>query len=89
MTLEDSTTYQLVLNKGAALGEARGEARGITLGAIEEARGMVLRLGRLRFGPPPEGIVAAVQGVTDRERLELMAERLFTAAGWDDLIQPR
>lgn len=82
MTLEDSTTYQLILNKGAALGEARG----ITLGAIEEARGLVLRLGRARFGPPPEGVVAALQGITDRERLELMAEKLLTAAGWSDLL---
>lgn len=77
MTLEDSTTYQLILNRGEARGEVRGETR--------EAQAMVLRLGTKRFGPPSEAVLTAIRGITDRERLETIAEQILDAASWDDL----
>ena len=82
MTLEDSTTYQLILNKGFAQGEARGETRG----ALTEARNLLLLQGRKRFGSAPPTTEAAVRAIEDRVRLERMAERIFDATGWDDLL---
>ncbi len=74
MTLEDSTTYQLILRRGEARGEARGE------------KGAVLRLGEKRFGPAPEATLAALEAMTDRAELARVLDRLFDATGWDDLL---
>jgi hypothetical protein len=82
MTLEDSTTYQWILQKGEAKGQAQGEARG----RLAEVRGMVARLGARRFGPPPAVAQATLDAIADRERLERIAEHILDAAGWDDLL---
>jgi hypothetical protein len=78
MTLEDSTTYQLILNKG----EARGEARGRTV----ESQSLVLLVAGQRFGQPQAAVEAAVRAITDRDRLERMAARLLSATDWNDLL---
>ncbi len=78
MTLEDSTTYQLILNKGLAQGEARG--------ALTEAQNLLLLQGRKRFGAAAPPTEAALRAIEDRPRLERMAERIFDATGWDDLL---
>ncbi len=74
MILEESSTYQWILEKGLAKGEAN------------EARKLILRLGTKRFGPPSPAVGAALQAATDRERLERLAERTLDAVDWDDLI---
>jgi hypothetical protein len=90
MTLEDSTTYQLILNRGMLLGEARGEdrgeARGEAIGKLRGKQELVLRLGTQRFGPPPQEVEAAVRGGTDPDRLDRIAGRLLDAADWADLL---
>lgn len=68
--LEESTTYQEVIGIGAAAGQRR----------------QLLAMGRRKFGPAPEGVAAALDAIADRDRLERMAERIFDAAGWDDLL---
>jgi Domain of unknown function (DUF4351) len=89
--VEEST----VVNEWIAQGEARGEARGAAWGQAvgedrgktEEAQKLVLRLGAKRFGSPaPAQTEAAILGVTDRERLERMAERVLDATNWDELL---
>ena len=55
MTLEDSTTYQLILK--------RGLTRGRTEGRTEEAQGLVLLLGGKRFGAASPAVEAAVRGL--------------------------
>ncbi|MDY3556436.1 hypothetical protein R5W24_005602 [Gemmata sp. JC717] len=78
MTLEDSTTYQLILSKGLAQGEARG--------AVAEAQRLLLLQGQERFGAPDPAAEAALRAVTDRNRLEQLARRVLTATGWSDLL---
>lgn len=78
MTLEDSTTYQMILNKGIKQGQARGEAMSL--------QKTVLSLGKHRFGAVPAGVEAAIRSIQDRDRLERIAERLLDAADWDDLL---
>lgn len=82
MTLEESTTYQWIMEKG----EARGVVKGETLGRLAEARAMVLLVGRSRFGPPPAHTQAALDGIADRERLERIAARTGDATSWDDYL---
>ena len=46
--MKESSTYQAILEEGAKLGEARGEAKG----KVEEAKAILLRQGSRRFGSP-------------------------------------
>lgn len=78
MTLEDSDTYQWIIEQGLTRGETRGR--------LAEARTIVTRLGSRRFGPPPAAVQEALAAVTDRERLERIADRIIDAVNWDDLL---
>jgi hypothetical protein len=82
MTLEDSTTYQLILSRG----EAKGAARGMTLGQLANAQSMIMRLGAKRFGKAAESVEARIRNNTDHTHLERIADRLLDAANWDDLL---
>jgi hypothetical protein len=74
MTLEDSATYQWILEQG----EAKGK--------VQTSRHHVLTLGEKRFGPPPASIAQAIHAITDPTRLERLFNRAFDAASWDDLL---
>lgn len=77
MTLEDSTTYQWILEKGVAQGVAQGRS--------QEARRLLLAQGRRKFGFVQQA-ETVLQAIDDSERLERMAERIFDASNWDDLL---
>ena len=76
--MKDSVTYQAILEEGEARGEVRGRAA--------EARSLVLRLGRKRFGPPAPAAEAALENEASVERLEQLAERLLEVESWDELL---
>lgn len=79
--MRESSTYQAILAEGEARGEARGRA--------DEARRIVLRLGRQKFGPPDARINAALRRIADLERLERLADGVLGASSWDELIAER
>ena len=62
--MEESVTYQAIIEKGMEKGMEKGEARG----RVEEARRLLLRQGRIRFGPPDEATQAALAAIADLER---------------------
>lgn len=68
--MEESITYQKILRRGR----------------IEEARQILMRVGRKRFGPPDEAVVATIQGLNDLEQVETLAERLLDVANWKQLL---
>jgi hypothetical protein len=70
--MEESTTYQAILAEGR----------------VKEAKAILLRMGRKRFGPPDEQTAAALERISSISRLEALSERLLDAAGWDDLLPP-
>ena len=90
MTLEDSTTYQMLIEKGVAIGVTRGVAQGVAQGEVQgrksEAVCMILRIGRKRFAVNPPDVEQRLKSVGDVERLERMADRILDAADWDDLL---
>jgi len=94
LTLEDSTTYQWILEKGYAKGHTLGEAVGLALGeargeAVGLARGRaetILRLGTKRFGPPAPVAAERLAALADVGHLDRMADRIFDATSWEDLL---
>lgn len=82
MLLEDSTTYQWILQKGVS----QGLSEGLSQGVREGERNVLLRQGTKRFGPPSAAALAELQSISDTERLEQLAEKLLDATSWDDLL---
>jgi hypothetical protein len=68
--LEDSTTYQYIIEQG--------EIKGV--------RRMLLELGTNRFGAPTKQVRAAIQELEDLSRLRRMGVRVLTAASWNDIL---
>ena len=80
--MRESVTYQAILEEGKAEGKAEGEAKG----RAEEARRILLLLGRDQFGEPDPGVQAALEAVGDVNRLEELTVQLKHAATWKELI---
>lgn len=76
--MEESDTYQAILEKGID--------RGVRRGRFEEARDALLRLGRRRFGPPDAAALALVDAVTELARLERLQERVLDVGTWKELF---
>lgn len=73
--MKESTTYQAILEEGAALGEAR------------EARKILLRQGSKRFGSPDAKIRATIEAITSLDRLKQLAERLLEVETREELLR--
>jgi predicted transposase YdaD len=80
--MKESSAYQLILAEGEAKGKAEGEAKG----KAAEAKTILLRQGRKRFGEPDTATVAALQAITDVAYLESLSERLLDVGSWQDLL---
>jgi hypothetical protein len=72
--MKESVTYQAILQEG----ESRGEAR--------EARKILLMLGRDHFGEPSPEVIAALDAMTDVQKLEEVTRRVLHAASWQELL---
>jgi hypothetical protein len=80
--LKDSSFYQVLLKEGRELGLQEGER----LGQIKEARKLIIRLGRIRFGRLARENRAVLEAIDDLERLERLSEKVLTATSWADLL---
>ncbi|WP_020471228.1 RpnC/YadD family protein [Zavarzinella formosa] len=74
MLMEDSTTYQWILEKGVN--------QGISLGQ----KNMLLRLGAKRFGQPSPSIASTLNAITDSVRFERLGERILDVNTWEELL---
>ncbi len=76
--MKESAFYQMILEEGESIGARTG--------ALAEARKILLRQGRVRFGMPETRVTAALGRITNVERLEELGERLLQAASWEELL---
>ena len=89
-SMEESSTYQLIIAKGeargkaegVAIGEARGKAEGVAIG---EAK-LLLHLGIHRWGPPPDSIRTKIES-SSVEKIERLGELILDASSWEDLTK--
>ena len=78
--MEESTTYQAIIEKGVERGLERGRAM--------EAKEVLLRLGRKQWGDPDRAISEMLNSINDRARLESLMDRLLdgTVKSWAELF---
>jgi hypothetical protein len=68
--MEESVTYQAIVRKGR----------------LAEARQILLRLGKKRFGPADETTAATLNAIADVEKLEELSERILEVDNWRELL---
>lgn len=90
--MEESTTYQEIIEKGIEKGMEKGIEkgmekglqrglqtgieRGIEKGRVTEARAMLLRLGTRKFGAPAPKVISHLNSLSDVTELESLGERV-------------
>lgn len=77
MTLEDSSTYIWIRDKGVVLGE------------VAALRRSILKLATSRFGQPTAADAATLAGITDAGKLDKVFDSALVATGWSDLLGRR
>jgi len=87
LSMRESTTYQAILEEGAAIGEAKGKAEGEAKGRLAEARKFLQMLGEGKFGIPDGRAAKALAGIDDLQRLETLGRRLLQASSWQELLE--
>ena len=84
VAMEESSTYQVILERGRTRGRDEGRAEG----QLQQARKTLLKLGTHRFGAPDAATRAALEALADLATLDELCERVLDAAGWADLLPP-
>jgi hypothetical protein len=74
--MEESVTYQEILEEGIAKGE------------IRQARKTVRLLGGKLLGAPPAEVLAALDAIADLDRLNKLILRIDHVGSWQELLQP-
>lgn len=68
--MEDNAFFDLVVDEGR----------------LREARDIILRQGRRKFGEPDAATVEYLKATKDRELLEELTDRIFDATSWASLL---
>lgn len=74
MLLEDSTTYQEILQKGLSQGQTNGQ------------KTTLLRQGNLKFGKPSSEILERLNRVNSPASLDQLADRILQTNSWEDFL---
>ena len=72
--MEESSTIRAFIEEGRVKG------------MIEEARRIILLLGRIRFGDAGDAVVSRLDAISNLEKLEQLVERLLIVSSWDELL---
>src|SRR4051794_11641473 len=90
----ESSYYRLAVEEGNKeswkegwkQGWNEGWKQGVERGKIEEAQRLILRQGKIRFGPPDAEDRATIEAIEVLDRLERLSERLLAVANWAELL---
>ncbi len=77
--MEESVTYQAILQEGMAKGEAKGVQEG--------KRKTLLLQGSKLFGVPSSDVTATIEAIESTEKLDQLLLRLLDAASWEELLK--
>jgi len=88
--MEESSTYQWIIEKGMEKGMEKGRQEGrqegMVKGGLRASRKNLVDLGTRRFRSPTAAALERLNAIDDPERLDRMINRLLDAADWDDLL---
>jgi hypothetical protein len=75
MEMEESVTYQAIIEKG------------LVQGTLTEARKMLLLVGEERFQSPPNAAIRSrLEQIDNVQRLEELARRVLHVESWEELL---
>jgi predicted transposase YdaD len=84
--MQESATYQAIIERGRAEGLAEGREQGREQGRLQEARNALLLIGTERFGVPDSDTDRMLNSIGDLGHLEQLFKRVITAGDWKDLL---
>jgi hypothetical protein len=53
---------------------------------LDNLRGVILRQGRIKFGPPSNEIEAQLNAIEDPNRIDQLTEKVLAANSWEELL---
>jgi predicted transposase YdaD len=76
--MEESVTYQAIVEEGIQKGRQEGRREGLVDGQVQEARRVVLKIGTTQFksSPNPDQL-KVLESIREPEKLENLMDRLL------------
>jgi predicted transposase YdaD len=87
--IEESSFYQLLVEKGLNEGIEKGLQKGMQQGPIAEAHPVVLRLGTAKFGTPSPETITKINSLDELKVLHELELRILKATRWQELLGDR
>jgi predicted transposase YdaD len=84
VSMEESSTYQKILEEG----REEGLEEGVELGEFKESKKLLRHLGEKAFGAPSPSTTRVIDQLNDLKSIEEALERIRTANSWDELLEP-
>jgi hypothetical protein len=78
ISMEESTTYQAIVEEGMA--------KGLHQGAIQEAKKTLLHQGTKLFGAPRPKAAATLETINKLEKLDELLDRVLDVSSWEELL---
>lgn len=73
------------LEQGREQGLEQGREQGLEQGERQAKRAMIVDLGKLRLGPPPQDVLDRLNAIDDTRLLQALVLKSTTATSWDQL----
>jgi predicted transposase YdaD len=84
--MQESSTYQAIIEEGEKRGEKRGKLAGRKEGLLNGKRESLLILGRKQLGRPSEAVRDTIEKIASVKQLDNLLLRVLDAENWDELL---